>query len=85
MTRRVPTQLIELLLALSLGLGALGAILWHGPAGGDFFVGGLVISTLGRQGILRLRAEPSTKWLEALVTVALALLLLIAHVVFSAS
>src|SRR5260370_633651 len=39
--RRIPTQLLELMLALSLGLGVLVAVLGHGSAGGAFFVGGL--------------------------------------------
>jgi len=75
--RRIPTQLLEALLAVSLGLAALVAILLHGPAGGVFFVAGLAAYTLGRQGILRLRAEPSKKWLEAVVTAALAVLILV--------
>lgn len=75
--RRIPTQLLESLLALSLGLGALGAILAHGPAGGTFFVAGLAGYTLGRQGILRLRAERSKKVLEVVVTAAIAALILV--------
>jgi phosphatidylglycerol:prolipoprotein diacylglycerol transferase len=75
--RRVPTQLLESLLALILGLAALVAILVHGPAGGAFFVTALVAYTLGRQVIVRLRAEASTKWLEVAVTVALAVLVLV--------
>src|SRR5207245_9379302 len=39
--RRIPTQLLELALALSLGLLILVAVLRHGPAGGAFFVAGL--------------------------------------------
>src|SRR5256714_12070909 len=35
--RRIPTQLLESVLALSLGLLALGAVLGHGPAGGALF------------------------------------------------
>lgn len=61
--RRVPTQLMELALALGIGLVALGSVLRHGPAGGAFFVAALATYTLGRQGILRLRAEPRrTRW-----------------------
>ena len=75
--RRVPTQLLEALLALSLGLAALVAVLVHGTANGIFFVGGLAVYTLGRQGILRLRAEPSKKWLEVVVTAALAVLVVV--------
>ncbi len=82
--RRVPTQLMEALLALVLGVAALVAVLAHGPAGGAFFVGGLALYTLGRQIILRLRAEQSKKWLEAVVTVGLAALVIIVEVVFFA-
>jgi phosphatidylglycerol:prolipoprotein diacylglycerol transferase len=74
--RRVPTQLLESVLALVLGLAALGAVLGYGPAGGTFFVGGLALYTLGRQVILHRRAEHSTKWPEALVTLGLAALVL---------
>lgn len=57
------------------------AVLAHGPAGGAFFVGGLAAYILGRQGILRLRAEPRKTRLGGLVTAALAALVLIAAVV----
>lgn len=61
--RRIPTQLMESVLALGLGLGALVELLSHGAAGGAFFVAGLAAYTLGRQAILCLRAEPSkTRW-----------------------
>ncbi len=80
--RRIPTQLLELVLALSLGVGTLGAVLSHGPAGGSFFVAGLTAYILGRQGILHLRAEPCKTRLGGLVTMALAALVLVAAVVF---
>ena len=79
--RRIPTQLLELVLALSLGLGVLVADLGHGPAGGAFFVGALAAYTLGRQGLLHLRAEPRKTRLGGLVIAALAALVLIAAVV----
>jgi phosphatidylglycerol:prolipoprotein diacylglycerol transferase len=61
--RRVPTQLMEATLSLILGVGVLLVMLLHGPAGGGLFVAGLAAYTLGRQGILRLRAEPrKTQW-----------------------
>jgi phosphatidylglycerol:prolipoprotein diacylglycerol transferase len=82
--RRLPTQLLELVLALSLGLGVLVAILVHGPAGGAFFVAALAAYTLGRQGLLRLRAEPRKTRLGGLVTAAMAALVLISAVVFLA-
>jgi prolipoprotein diacylglyceryltransferase len=82
--RRIPTQLLESSLALSLGLLALGAVLGHGPAGGAFFVAALAAYTLGRQGLLRLRAEPRKTRLGGLATSALAALVLIAAIVFLA-
>jgi phosphatidylglycerol:prolipoprotein diacylglycerol transferase len=82
--RRIPTQLLESMLALSLGLGVLVTVLGHGPASGAFFVGGLAAYILGRQGILHLRAEPRKTRLGGLVAVALAALVLIADVVFLA-
>src|SRR5439155_24837140 len=82
--RRLPTQLLELILALSLGLGVLVAVLGHGPAGGAFFVAGLAAYILGRQGILRLRTEARKTRLGGLVTAALAALVLVAAVVLLA-
>ncbi len=79
--RRIPTQLLESVLALSLGLGVLVAVLGHGPASGAFFVAALAVYTLGRQGFLRLRAEPRKTRLGGLVTAALAALVLVAAVV----
>ena len=82
--RRIPTQLLESVLALSLGLGVLVADLGHWPAGGAFFVGAFAAYTLGRQGLLRLRAEPRKTRLGGLVTAALAALVLVAAVVLLA-
>jgi phosphatidylglycerol---prolipoprotein diacylglyceryl transferase len=82
--RRIPTQLLELMLALSLGLGVLVAVLGHGPAGGAFFVAALAAYTLGRQGILHLRAEPRKTRLGGLATAALAALVLVVAVVLLA-
>jgi len=82
--RRIPTQLLESVLALSLGLLVLVVVLGHGPAGGAFFVVGLAAYTLGRQGILRLRAEARQTRLGGLATSALAALVLIAAVVLLA-
>jgi phosphatidylglycerol:prolipoprotein diacylglycerol transferase len=82
--RRIPTQLLESVLAFSLGLGVLVAVLGHGPAGGAFFVAGLAAYTLGRQGLLHLRAEPRKTRLGGLATSALAALVLSAAVVFLA-
>ena len=82
--RRIPTQLLELVLAGILGLLVLVAVLGHGPAGGAFFVGGLAAYTLGRQGLLHLRAEPRKTRLGGLATSALAALALIVAVVLLA-
>ena len=82
--RRIPTQLLESMLAGILGLLVLVAVRGHGPAGGAFFVAGLAAYTLGRQGLLRLRAEPRKTRLGWLVTAALAALVLVAAVVFLA-
>jgi phosphatidylglycerol---prolipoprotein diacylglyceryl transferase len=82
--RRIPTQLLELVLALSLGLVVLVAVLRHGPAGGAFFVAALAAYTLGRQGLLRLRASARKTRLGGLVTAALAALVLVAAVVLLA-
>ncbi len=82
--RRIPTQLLESLLALSLGLGVLIAVLDHGPAGGVYFVGGLAAYILGRQGILHLRAEPRKTRLGGLFTAALSALVLLTAVVMLA-
>jgi phosphatidylglycerol---prolipoprotein diacylglyceryl transferase len=82
--RRIPTQLLESVLALSLGLLVLVVVLGHGPAGGAFFVVGLAAYTLGRQGLLRLRAEARQTRLGGLATSTLAALVLIAAVVLLA-
>jgi phosphatidylglycerol---prolipoprotein diacylglyceryl transferase len=82
--RRIPTQLLESVLALSVGLGVLVAVLGHGPAGGAFFLAGLAAYTLGRQALLRLRAEPRKTRLGGLATSVLAALVLIAAIVLLA-
>ncbi len=80
--RRIPTQLLELTLALSLGLITLVVVLRHGPANGAIFVAGLAAYTLVRQGILYLRSEPrKTKW-GGPFTAALSGLILIAALIF---
>ena len=61
--RRIPAQLMESALALGVGILALLVVLLHGPSNGTIFVGALASYTLGRQGVMRLRAEPSkTQW-----------------------
>jgi len=57
--RRIPTQLIEALLCLLIGLSALGVVLVSDLGdSGALMVGALAAYTLGRQMILPLRAEP---------------------------
>jgi phosphatidylglycerol:prolipoprotein diacylglycerol transferase len=55
--RRVPTQLMESALALSVGAIVLAAILRYGPRHGTFFIAAVATYTLIRQGLLRLREE----------------------------
>ena len=57
--RRIPTQLMESLLALVIGLAALVTLLGRGSLGGALFVAAIAAYTLGRQGILRLRGGPA--------------------------
>jgi phosphatidylglycerol---prolipoprotein diacylglyceryl transferase len=82
--RRIPTQLLESVLALSLGLLVLVAVLGKAPTGGTFFAAALAAYILGRQGILRLRAAPRKTRLGGLVTAVLAALVLVAAVVLIA-
>lgn len=80
--RRVPAQLMESALALTLGIGALVVDLAHGPVGGGLFIAGLAAYTLGRQGILRLRAEPrKTKW-GGIATASVAAVLVLVALVY---
>lgn len=79
--RRVPTQLLESALALSLGLITLLVVLGRGPASGALFVAGVAAYTLGRQGVLWLRAEPRKTRLGVPITAALAALILVTSVV----
>jgi len=80
--RRVPTQLMESALALSLGIATLVAVVAHGPANGAFFVGGLAAYTLGRQGVLKLRAEPRKTRFGLPITVALTATICVAAIVY---
>jgi phosphatidylglycerol---prolipoprotein diacylglyceryl transferase len=83
--RRVPTQLMESLMSLSLGLAALVAVLSRGPASGAIFVAALAAYTLGREGLLRLRDEPlkvtgpATAAVSALVLVAALVVVVLAR------
>ena len=79
--RRVPTQLMESALALSVGILALAVVLLHGPSNGTVFVGALAAYTLGRQGIMRLRAEPSQSRLGIPLTATATTLTLVAAII----
>jgi phosphatidylglycerol:prolipoprotein diacylglycerol transferase len=76
--RRIPTQLLESAFAGLLGLVVMAAVLGHGPADGTFFIAGLAAYTLGRQGILHLRAAQRKTRLGGQVTAALASFVLVA-------
>ncbi len=82
--RRVPTQLLESALAARRGRVTLIVVLGHGPADGAIFVAGVAAYTLGRQGVLWLRAEPLKTRLGLPITAALAALVFVASVVDSA-
>jgi phosphatidylglycerol:prolipoprotein diacylglycerol transferase len=76
--RRIPTQLMESLLALIVGAASLAAFLTHGPANGAIFVAAAAGYTLIRQGILLLRSEGRKSVVGPPLTAATAALLLVA-------
>lgn len=80
--RRVPTQLLESVLALGVGIAVLAGILMRGPARGAFFVAAVAAYTLVRQGVLHLRAEPRRTALGSPITASLAALALAAGIAF---
>lgn len=80
--RRIPTQLLELTLALSLGIGSFVVVLSHGPAGGAILVAALAAYTLVRQGILHLRAEPRKLKVTGPITATLSALILVVAIIF---
>lgn len=55
--RRVPTQLLESALALTIGTASLTELLAFGTRRGTLFVAAIAVYTLLRQGLLRLREE----------------------------
>jgi phosphatidylglycerol:prolipoprotein diacylglycerol transferase len=75
--RRVPTQLMESLFCLLVGLATFVAIWNRGPAGGAYFVAAVAAYTLFREWILRLRSEPLTTRLPVAITPVLSALVLI--------
>src|SRR5262249_25001171 len=79
--RRVPTQLMESLFSLVLGLVTLAAGLTHCTSGGADFVAVLAAFTLFREGVPRLRAEPLTMTLPFAITPIVSALVLIGALV----
>jgi phosphatidylglycerol:prolipoprotein diacylglycerol transferase len=79
--RRVPTQLMESLFCLVLGLVMLAVFHLHGPASGGYFVATLAAYVLFREGLLRLRAEKERAWLPVTVTPIVSGLVLVAAVI----
>ena len=79
--RRVPTQLMESVLAVSVGALALAVVWMVGPAHGAIFAAGLSAYTLGRQGILLLRAEPRKTKLGLPIVVGVSSLVLVVAIV----
>ncbi len=83
-TRRVPTQLLESLLCLVIGVVALILVLQYRPAlPGAVFVGALAGYTFGRQLLFPFRAEPRRSAIGRPLTMAAAGLVLIADIVLS--
>jgi phosphatidylglycerol:prolipoprotein diacylglycerol transferase len=79
--RRVPTQLMESLFCLLVGLATLAAVWTRGPAGGAYFVAVVAAYTLFREGILRLRAEPLALRLPVAVIPVVSALVLVGALV----
>lgn len=83
-TRRVPTQLLEALVGLAIGIAALILVLHSRPAlPGAIFVGALAAYTFFRQLLLPFRAEPRKSSIGPRLTMAAAALVLIADILFS--
>ena len=83
-TRRVPTQLLESLLCLVIGVVALILVLQYRPAlPAAVFVGALAGYTFGRQLLFPFRAEPRRSAIGRPLTMAAAGLVLIADIVLS--
>ncbi len=84
--RRIPTQLLESLLAVCVGAVALILALWSAPASqGAIFVGSLAAYTLGRQLLLPLRARPLYTRFARPVTIGAVGIALLASILANAS
>jgi phosphatidylglycerol:prolipoprotein diacylglycerol transferase len=84
--RRIPTQLLESLLALAIGIAALILFQRWAPARpGVIFVAGVSGYTLGRQFLLPLRARPLHTRFARPITIAAAAIALMGLIPWSAS
>lgn len=79
--RRVPAQLMEAALGFAVGTGALVAMLTAGPFRGGLMIAALAAYTLGRQGLLRLRAERRRSTLGGPIVAGTAALILLLDVI----
>lgn len=83
--RRVPTQLMESLAALAIGLATLAWMLFaYPPIAGAVFAAGVAAYTLARQVLLPLRAQPRKTSIGRWLVVAAAAGVLIAGIVVAA-
>jgi phosphatidylglycerol:prolipoprotein diacylglycerol transferase len=82
--RRVPTQLMESVSALLLGLFTLIGVLTRGPAGGAYFVAAVAAYVLLREWLLRLRIEQMPSRLRVPVVAIVSALVLAVALVFIA-
>ena len=83
--RRIPTQLMESVAALIIGVAALAwLLLEHPPVAGSVFVAAIAVYTLTRQVLLPLRAEPRKTSIGRLLAMAAAAVVLIADLVLVA-
>ena len=82
--RRIPTQLFESVVCLTIGVAALILILEQRPAApGSVFVGALAAYTLCRQVLFPLRAEPRKSPIAVPLTMGVAALVLIGDILWS--
>jgi phosphatidylglycerol:prolipoprotein diacylglycerol transferase len=80
--RRIPTQLMESLAALVIGLVALVVVLRHPLAAGVLFLAAMAAYTLCRQPILRLRAEHRRSATAGPLTAVAAAIVLVGSIVW---
>lgn len=81
-TRRIPTQLMEAVLCLTIGVVTLILILASPPGRpGVIFAGALATYTLGRQFLLPLRAEPRKTSMGRFLTIGASSLVLVTAIV----